>query len=47
MNAETSDEPSTARLLPGDTHAVVERYESMVYGIAVTNTECGGEGEEV
>ena len=47
VDAEASYEPSTARLLPGDTHAVVERYESMVYGIAVTHTACRGDADDV
>ncbi|NHB83813.1 sigma-70 family RNA polymerase sigma factor [Tessaracoccus sp. HDW20] len=34
-------------LLPGDTHSVVERYESMVYGIAVTHTRCRGDADDV
>ena len=32
---------------PADTHAVVERYESMVYGIAVTHTRCRGDADDV
>ena len=47
VDAEASDEPSPSRLLPGDTHAVVERYESMVYGIAVTHTVCRGDADDV
>ncbi|MGO1385092.1 MAG: RNA polymerase sigma factor [Arachnia sp.] len=47
MDAEAIDEPSTSRPLPGDTHAVVERYESMVYGIAVTHTACRGDADDV
>ncbi len=47
VDAEASDETSTTRLLPGDTHAVVERYESMVYGIAVTHTACRGDADDV
>ncbi|MEA4944312.1 MAG: sigma-70 family RNA polymerase sigma factor [Propionicimonas sp.] len=34
-------------LLPGDTHLVVERYESMVYGIALTHTSCRGDADDV
>lgn len=34
-------------LLPGDTHSVVNRYESMVYGIAVTHTKCRGDADDV
>nr|WP_231979859.1 sigma-70 family RNA polymerase sigma factor [Tessaracoccus coleopterorum] len=34
-------------MLPGDTHSVVERYESMVYGIAVTHTRCRGDADDV
>lgn len=47
MDAEASDASSGADLLPGDTHAVVERYESMVYGIAVTHTACRGDADDV
>lgn len=47
MDAEASDAPSPTPLLPGDTHAVVERYESMVYGIAVTHTACRGDADDV
>lgn len=34
-------------LLSGDTTAVVERYESMVYGIALTHTACRGDADDV
>lgn len=47
MDAEAVDEPTDSPLLPGDTHAVVERYESMVYGIAVTHTACRGDADDV
>lgn len=30
-----------------DTHAVVVRYESMVYGIALTHTRCRGDADDV
>lgn len=46
MDAEASDASSSDVLLPGDTHAVVERYESMVYGIAVTHTNCRGDADD-
>jgi RNA polymerase sigma-70 factor (ECF subfamily) len=32
---------------PLDTHAVVVRYESMVYAIAVTHTGCRGDADDV
>ena len=41
------EDPSKGDLLPGDTHSVVERYESMVYGIAVTHTRCRGDADDV
>ncbi len=47
MDAQAKDESLSARLLPGDTHAVVERYESMVYGIAVAHTACRGDADDV
>ncbi len=33
-------------LLPGGTHEIVQRYESLVYGIAVTHTECRGDADD-
>lgn len=47
MDAAASDARSAEGLLPGDTHAVVERYESTVYGIAVTQTACRGDADDV
>lgn len=47
VEVEANDESLTGPLLPGDTHAVVERYESMVYGIAVTHTACRGDADDV
>ncbi|SHJ81196.1 RNA polymerase sigma-70 factor, ECF subfamily [Tessaracoccus bendigoensis DSM 12906] len=44
MNAEALEE---APLLPGDTHSVVERYETMVYGIALTHTGSRGDADDV
>ena len=32
---------------PADTHAVVARYQSMVYGIALTHTRCRGDADDV
>lgn len=32
---------------PTDTHSVVVRYESMVYGIALTHTSCRGDADDV
>ena len=44
----TGDEgPPAEPLLPGDTHSVVERYERMVYGIAVSHTDCRGDADDV
>lgn len=40
-----ADDP--ASLLPGDTHSVVLRYETMVYGIAVTHTASRGDADDV
>ena len=34
-------------LLPGGTHEIVQRYESLVYGIAVTHTKCRGDADDV
>lgn len=36
-----------AVLLEGDTHSVVLRYETMVYGIALTHTEARGDADDV
>ena len=47
VDAQATDSTSTTRLLSGDTHSVVERYESMVYGIAVTHTACRGDADDV
>ncbi|MDR1824685.1 MAG: sigma-70 family RNA polymerase sigma factor [Bifidobacteriaceae bacterium] len=33
--------------LPADTHSVVQRYEAMVYGIALTHTQCRGDADDV
>ena len=44
----TGDEgPPAEPLLPGDTHSVVERYERMVYGIAVSHTDCRDDADDV
>lgn len=47
MKPEANDELTETRLLPGDTHSVVKRYESMVYGIAVTHTASRGDADDV
>jgi len=42
-----AEEPDEGGLAALDTHAVVLRYESMVYGIAVTHTSCRGDADDV
>lgn len=47
MEAEAPENRSAEPLKRGDTHSVVERYESMVYGIAVTHTRSRGDADDV
>ncbi|MDQ7992141.1 MAG: sigma-70 family RNA polymerase sigma factor [Propionicimonas sp.] len=45
--ARTPLEEPTDEAAATDTHAVVVRYESMVYGIALTHTRCRGDADDV
>jgi RNA polymerase sigma-70 factor (ECF subfamily) len=42
---DTDPDPGPLRL--ADTRAVVERYRTMVYGIALTHTRCRGDADDV